>query len=118
MARPISILVGEVSLDAHIGHLAALAGGQLFVVAAVGAEGAVLAAVGSMPRRHVAGAGRWHAGERRCAEQLPIMTAGIAVPAMTRKGIAIADAGYPASLPRSGQKGDDELCSVAWGWEP
>ena len=47
------ILVGEDSLDAHIGHLAALTGGQLFVVPGTEADAAILAAISSMRRRHL-----------------------------------------------------------------
>lgn len=42
------VLIGEDALEAHIGHLAALTGGQLFVTGTVGAAEAVRAALLSM----------------------------------------------------------------------
>jgi hypothetical protein len=43
-----AVLVGEDSLDAHVGHLVALTGGQLFVAPGNGAAQAISAAVNSM----------------------------------------------------------------------
>lgn len=46
------VLIGEDSLEAHIGHLAALTGGQVFVTGTVGAAEAVRAALLSMRAPH------------------------------------------------------------------
>ena len=48
-----AVLVGEDSLDARIGHLAALTGGQVFVVPGAEADAAILAAVAAMRQPHV-----------------------------------------------------------------
>ena len=46
------ILIGEDSLDAHVGHLAALTGGQIFVAPDSGAAPAILSALGAMRLPH------------------------------------------------------------------
>jgi hypothetical protein len=48
-----AILVGEDSLDAYVGHLAALTGGQIFVVPGHGSAQAIMAACDAMRRPHV-----------------------------------------------------------------
>ncbi len=47
------VLVGEASLDAQVGHLAALTGGQLFIVSGADAGGAVRQAIASLRTPHV-----------------------------------------------------------------
>lgn len=47
------VLVGEDSLDAHVGHLAALTGGQIFIVAGAETAAAIKAAAQSLRRRHI-----------------------------------------------------------------
>jgi hypothetical protein len=48
--RIVVVLVGEDSLEARVGHLAALTGGEIFVVAGEDLEAALLAAVASLRR--------------------------------------------------------------------
>jgi hypothetical protein len=47
------VLVGEDSLEANVGHLAGLSGGQLFVVAGVDAAKAIIAAFKSVRSAHI-----------------------------------------------------------------
>ncbi len=60
------VLVGEAALEAPLGHLAALTGGQLFVAGLSGVADAAAAAVAAMRRPRLAGAAdRGSAGEDR-----------------------------------------------------
>lgn len=47
------VLVGEDSLDAHVGHLAALTGGQIFITSGAETAAAIGAAARSLRRRHL-----------------------------------------------------------------
>jgi len=48
------VLVGEDSLEAHVGHLAALTGGDIFVAAGADLRDVMLAALATLRRAHVA----------------------------------------------------------------
>jgi hypothetical protein len=110
-ARFTVVLVGEDALEVNVGYLAAMSGGQMFVVRGGDADLALLAAVGAMrgvasPVVPVTGApkvvGRTIGGVRIEAEWAE---AGTDTPA--REGIAANVAAYAASLALAGMSKDE-----------
>jgi hypothetical protein len=93
-----AVLIGEDSLEAHVGHLAALTGGEIFLTAGSDAGTAIAAAIGSLRQPHVVAA-----PIREAPEALRARIGGMELrarwqPALAEDGAGAEDQGVIAAV--------------------